>query len=117
ISGECSTTFYKIKNSITDSGPNVINLTYTLRMPQELEWAFALFVILQLLFLVLFYYLTKKFEAIRIETEHRIQSQIVKDQFEAAEKMKNLAAQVSHDIRSPLAALEHTVESLKSCGE
>ncbi|MBP7795687.1 MAG: HAMP domain-containing histidine kinase [Elusimicrobiales bacterium] len=83
--------------SIVSENNKGINIELTLKLPQVLEIAFVVIMLLQILSLGLIYWGGKKAENFRLQKELDI---------------AQLSLQVAHDIRSPLASLENGLKDI-----
>ena len=89
--GECSRGILREVVELTSGSSNELRLRFTLTIPKELRSAALIFLIGQLVMLSLVMLALRRAERIRNE---------------GISNLARLAAQVAHDIRSPLAALE-----------
>lgn len=89
--GPCSRGFLRERVWVETANQEGIRVDFTLRLPRSVEWAGSAFLSLQLLLLGMLFLGVRQLERVRSE---------------GARRLADLAAQVAHDIRSPLAALE-----------
>lgn len=86
-----------------------LKISITLRLPATHEFAMSLFIVLQAILLVVLIWSTRRTERERAEqTANRLRLEA---------EVGRLAEQVAHDIRSPLAALDHLSSHLKDLPE
>jgi len=95
--GNCAPSFFKRHVSISPLGNQNLRIDMTLRLPRALEIAFVLILSFQMLSLGLIYWGGKKAGTLRYQRDVDI---------------SNMAIQVAHDIRSPLAALGAAAKGL-----
>jgi len=95
--GQCGDAFFQKHVSIVSENNKGINIELTLKLPQVLEIAFVVIMLLQILSLGLIYWGGKKAENFRLQKELAI---------------AQLSLQVAHDIRSPLASLESGLKDI-----
>ena len=100
--GQCETGIFKHKALIVTPEANNFRIAFTLRLPKEVEWLFLIFLALQALVILAIFISTKLHEQFRMKSEMNI---------------SKLARQMSHDIRSPLAALNTTLSSCQGINE
>lgn len=96
--GQCSSGFFSQRQEILVPEANNIKIIFTLRLPQEVESLFILFIFLQLILISAIIYSTKKSE------EEKRQHEI---------KINKMTRQMFHDIRSPLATLNTIIDNNK----
>lgn len=100
--GNCATSFFRRRLDIAPAGNKNIHVGLTLRLPKILEFSFVLILGFQMLSLALIYWGGKKAEKIRYQKDVA---------------MSQLAAQVAHDIRSPVFALEAALKNIPQLPE
>ena len=100
--GDCETSFSQRRVKISPFGNQTLRVDMTLRLARVLEVSFILILCFQMLSLALIYWGGKKAEVLRYQKEIG---------------MSLLAAQVAHDIRSPLAALGAAAKGLEMSEE
>jgi signal transduction histidine kinase len=100
--GPCSSGFLRERVWVETKNQDGIRIDFTLRLPRSLETAGAGFLAIQLSLLGLLFLGVRRVERVRSE---------------GARKLAELAAQVAHDIRSPLAALDSLLPRLKGTSE
>lgn len=88
--GPCSGGLWRQRVSVYSPNNGGLRIHFTLRLPRTLEAAAAGFLALQISLLALLFLGVRRFERLRSEGHRRL---------------AELAAQVAHDIRSPVAAL------------
>lgn len=97
--GQCTTGFFQQNQSISIPEASNILISFTIRLPKEVEYLFTIFLLFQILLIFALIYSTRKSE------EDKRLNEI---------KVNKLARQVSHDIRSPLATLNTISNSINS---
>lgn len=95
--GRCHTGLIQQRQVLTIPQANNIKISFTTRLPQEVEKLFAFFFILQFFLIVALFLSTKK------QQEEKRESEI---------KINKIARQVSHDIRSPVATLSTIISKI-----
>ncbi len=99
---DCNASFFNEVVFIQAHGDENLEIAFTLTLPQELKYAAAVFLSLQLLLLFTLLWSARQSE---------------RDLHENEAKLGKLAAQVAHDVRSPLAALEVVLPDLSVLSE
>lgn len=89
--GPCGRGFLREQVTVASSNNGGLRIDFTLRLPRSLELAGAGFLALQAALLALLFLGVRRVERLRAESHRRL---------------AELAAQVAHDVRSPLAALQ-----------
>ncbi len=92
---ECIINFFSAENSIQSKYNSSFVLRAVLRLPVEYEFVIGSFLFLQIMFLIVIWIFSKKIEFMRNESENR-----------RLALLNQLATQVAHDIRSPLATID-----------
>ena len=96
--GQCENGIFQQKQEIFIPEANNLKISFTVKLPKEIEYLVYLFLFLQLLLIVAIILSTKKSE----EEKHLNEL-----------KINKLARQMSHDIRSPLATLNTVFSRLE----
>jgi signal transduction histidine kinase len=90
-SGSCATDLLSVAATVTDAAGQGIAIRFVFSLPRELLWLCVAFITLQLAVLILLGRASTRAERFRLHAQIEI---------------SRIAAQVAHDIRSPLSALE-----------
>ncbi len=100
--GECQTGLFQQNQEILLPEANNTIISFTVRLPKEVEYFFLIFIIFQSILIAVLIIFTRKVEAEKYLNENKI---------------NRIARQVSHDIRSPLGALNAIIGSLENVAE
>jgi len=100
--GSCETGFFKQRQDLFVPQANNIKISFTTRLPNEVEQLFILFLGLQTILIAALIVSTRRAEEKKRASEIRI---------------NKMARQMSHDIRSPLATFDSVISNLKSVSE
>lgn len=92
--GSCDSGFFKSKVRVIGNNPDQYYVDFTLRLPQSLEILISLLAFFQLILLFIFIALSRS---------------LIKSELHSANLLKNLAHQLAHDLRSPLAVLDQAL--------
>lgn len=115
--GACNNNFFRHIVSVKNSGLSNLQVKFTLRLPIELEIAFAAMVLMQLLILVILYRKTKKTTKEKMEVANQINQFKLEEKFKNSKIIAELASQTAHDIKSPLAALDMVMKDISDVPE
>lgn len=97
--GLCETGLFRQKQILNIPEANNIKITFTTRLPKEVEQLFVLFLILQTVLILTL------IKSTRASEEEKRKNELT---------MTKLARQMSHDIRSPLATLNTVIKDLEN---
>lgn len=97
--GSCKNGIFQQQQTLLIPQANNIKISFTTRLPKEVEQLFLLFLGMQTLLIITLIISTKKAEEEKRTNEIRI---------------NKMARQMSHDIRSPLATFNTVISNLKS---
>lgn len=100
--GNCQTSLFQQHQEFSIPEANNIVISFTVRLPKEVEIFFLIYLIFQTILIVILFVFTKKVEA---------------DKYLNEAKINRIARQVSHDIRSPLGTLNAIVDSIENLSE
>lgn len=100
--GECKTSLLQEKKVLVIPEANNLMISFTIRLPKEIEYLFTVFFIMQIILIIALIISTRKSE---------------EDKRLAEIKINKLARQMSHDIRSPLATLNTVVNGLEKLSD
>lgn len=108
--GSCGSSFFQREIQLADGTQSETRVVLTLRLPRTLERSFIAELCLHLLCLGVIFWGAKRGEAERHLEEARREEERHREEVRRAELLAELASQVAHDIRSPLAALDSAMD-------
>ena len=106
VKGPCTDSFFQKKIYIPSNKNSNLIIEMTLRLPKDLEVALVVFILLLIIILLIIYKATQVFVENKMLFENKMNQLIIDNKMEQAQIISDIAGQVAHDIRSPLAALE-----------